>query len=133
MNKQPVDTHKSSPTDHLVGVILLRSTINASPSVRTSLKLMQLYKKNFCVVHPQTPSFIGMVKSVKDYVTWGEVSHEVHAALQQKRKSGNGKKYFRLNSPKKGYGRKGIKVTFQQGGALGYRGEKMDDLIQRMM
>ena len=43
------------------------------------------------------------------------------------------KKIFRLNSPKKGYGRKGIKVSFNNGGALDYRGDKINDLIKRMI
>ena len=36
-------------------------------------------------------------------------------------------------SEKKGYGRKGIKTPFSKGGALGYRGDKINDMIQRMM
>ena len=43
------------------------------------------------------------------------------------------RKNFRLNSPRKGYGRKGIKVSFNEGGALGYRGNKINDLIKRMI
>ncbi|MCH8329067.1 MAG: 50S ribosomal protein L30, partial [Nanoarchaeota archaeon] len=43
------------------------------------------------------------------------------------------KKIFRLNSPKKGYGRKGVKISFTKGGALGYRGDKIKDLILRMI
>ena len=48
----------------------------------------------------------------------------------------NGQKYHRtfyLNPPRKGFERKGIKVSFKAGGALGYRGEKINDLIQRML
>ena len=43
------------------------------------------------------------------------------------------KKYFRLNPPRKGFGRKGIKHPYQSGGALGYRGEAINDLIKRMV
>jgi len=38
---------------------------------------------------------------------------------------------FRLNPPKKGY--KSIKKSYKEGGALGYRGEKINNLIQRMI
>ncbi|QLH75336.1 MAG: 50S ribosomal protein L30 [Methanomassiliicoccales archaeon] len=41
------------------------------------------------------------------------------------------KPIFRLTPPRKGY--EGNKRSFQNGGALGYRGEKINDLIQRMM
>lgn len=43
------------------------------------------------------------------------------------------KNYFRLNSPRKGFERKGIKKPFSIGGALGYRGSKINDLIKRMI
>ncbi len=43
------------------------------------------------------------------------------------------KLFFRLCPPRKGYGRKGIKKPFSLGGALGYRKDKINDLIKRMM
>jgi large subunit ribosomal protein L30 len=43
------------------------------------------------------------------------------------------KAYFRLNPPKGGFERKGIKQPFATGGVLGYRGAKINDLIQRML
>jgi large subunit ribosomal protein L30 len=41
------------------------------------------------------------------------------------------KPLFRLNPPKKGY--KGIKRSFSNGGALGYRGKEINKLILRML
>ncbi|AEF96440.1 50S ribosomal protein L30 [Methanotorris igneus] len=43
------------------------------------------------------------------------------------------KPVFRLHPPRKGYERGGIKKPFSVGGALGYRGEKINDLILRMI
>ena len=40
------------------------------------------------------------------------------------------KPIFRLHPPRKGY--EGIKRSFKEGGALGYRGEKINKLIRRM-
>ena len=40
------------------------------------------------------------------------------------------KPVFRLHPPRKGY--EGIKRSFKEGGALGYRGEKINHLIRRM-
>ena len=40
------------------------------------------------------------------------------------------KPLFRLHPPRKGY--EGIKRSFKEGGALGYRGEKINQLIRRM-
>ncbi len=41
------------------------------------------------------------------------------------------KKVFRLHPPRKGY--KSIKRGFSQGGALGYRGSEINDLVKRMI
>ena len=41
------------------------------------------------------------------------------------------KPLFRLHPPKNGY--EGIKRAYRNGGALGYRGEKINDLLTRML
>ena len=43
------------------------------------------------------------------------------------------KPVFRLKAPTKGYDRKGIKKTFNEGGVLGYRKEKINSLLNRMI
>jgi len=43
----------------------------------------------------------------------------------------NVKPLFRLNPPRKGY--EGIKRSFKNGGALGYRGKNINKLIERMV
>lgn len=40
---------------------------------------------------------------------------------------------FRLHPPRKGHKRKGIKAPYSMGGALGKRGEKINELIMRMV
>ena len=40
---------------------------------------------------------------------------------------------FKLPPPRKGWERKGIKKVFNVGGALGYRGAAINDLIKRMV
>ena len=43
------------------------------------------------------------------------------------------KNYFRLKPPVHGFERKGIKKQFSLGGALGYRGKNINELIRRML
>jgi len=43
-----------------------------------------------------------------------------------------GIKPFRLHPPRKGYERRGVKHSFKVGGALGYRGDKINELLRRM-
>lgn len=136
-------------------VVLVRGMIDMNKPLLDTLTLLRLRRKNHCVIVGNTPAVRGVIEKVKDYVTWGELSQEMHAELIAKRgrelksrltdskkkysyafQEFQGKKYkpyFALNSPLKGFGRKGIKVAFKAGGALGYRGEKINDLLKRML
>ena len=139
-----------------LAVVRIKGSIGVMRDIKDALDILRLYKKNFCVVIPSNKNYEGTIKKIKDYVTWGEISGEVLKELIEKRGEEykgretdtkkkikynkfivvNGKKlnkFFRLNSPKKGYGRKGIKEVFSKGGALGYRGEKINELIMRML
>jgi len=153
-----------------IAIIRLRGEKGLSRKVIDTLKMLRLYKKNTCVVIANNETNIGMLKVVKDYVTWGEITKDIFKLLLEKRGRlpGNvllteqylkektklnfeqfseefflGKKgfkdvpglkpFFRLNPPISGFERKGIKKAFALGGALGYRKEKINDLIKRMI
>jgi len=139
-----------------LAVILVRGLVNLSRPVKDTLAALNLSHKNHCVVIENTPINVGMIKKVKDYVTWGEIDENTFKELVAKRgqdfqgreKDSKGKynynkfievdgkkykKYFTLTPPRKGFGRKGIKVAFKVGGALGNRAEKINDLIMRML
>ncbi len=139
-----------------LAAIRIRGLTGMRVKIEDTLQMLRLYKKNYCCVLPHNPVYIGMLKRAKDYITWGEIDGETFNTLVSKRgEEFNGretdskekinynefivinnkkiKKYFRLNSPRKGFGRKGIKHSFQQGGALGYRGVAINDLIKRMI
>ena len=143
-------------TNEKLAVVRVRGLTGVRYDISATLKKLGLYKKNYCIVVPKTQSYVGMIKMIKDYATWGEIDEKTYKKLIEKRKEeykGNIsdrkgkinynkfvdvdgkkiKKIFRLNSPKKGYGRKGIKVSFKNSGALGYRGDKINDLIMRMI
>ncbi|MEM3126902.1 MAG: uL30 family ribosomal protein [Candidatus Woesearchaeota archaeon] len=113
-----------------IAVIRVRGGINLTNDLKDTFKMLRLLKKNSCVVIEDTPCNLGMVKKIKDYVTWGKLSPEVEQMLKKRDK---GKKYYALNSPRKGFGRKGIKVAFKNKGALGDREEKINDLLMRMI
>ena len=136
--------HKTSTGK--LAVVLVRGMVKVVKPVKETLMMLNLNRKNHCVVIENTPAYNGMLFKVKDYITWGEIDEATFAELVHKRgqlsdgrgKSVeiNGKKYkrhFALNPPLKGFGRKGIKTSFKVGGGLGYRGEKMNDLVKRML
>lgn len=114
-----------------LAIVRVRGTTGIKGGINDTLKMLNLHKRNFCIVVDDTPANKGMIKKSENYVAWGEIDDET-LKLVEKRKE-EGKKFCRLNSPKKGYGRKGLKHAFAVGGALGYRGEKINDLIRRML
>ena len=148
-------------------VVKVRGSINVKPKIKETMKLMRLNRVNHCVIVPENETYEGMLKIIKDYVTWGEVDVETTELMLESsgKTSGNTiftkkelkdssfktmkalaknlsegkvvmrdvpklKPLFRLHPPRKGY--EGVKRSFKEGGALGYRGEKINQLIRRM-
>ncbi len=137
-------------------VVRVRGSIRIKETIKDTLDMLRLYNKNYCIIIEDQDNIMGMIKKSNDYVTYGEIDEEILKLLFEKRgieykekiqdrkgkikynkfvvyNNKKYKKYFRLNMPKKGYGRKGIKKSFSKGGALGYRGKKINDLIRRML
>ena len=155
-NKVEKPEVKEKATGKKVAVIRIRGIINLSGKIKTTFEMLRLKKKNSCSVLDVTPSVMGMINKVKDFVTWGEIDDETYKELVSKRgtefkgrtedknkkiiynkgiKVGEKllKPVFTLAPPRKGYGRKGIKYPFNKSGALGDRKEKINDLIKRML
>ena len=119
-----------------IAIVRIRGGIGIRNEVKDTLTMLNLHKSNFCVVIPKTDSFVGMIKKVKDYVTYGEIDDATYKLLVEKRGEKQGDKlkpFFRLSPPRKGFERKGIKIHFGRGGALGDRKAKIIDLIKRMI
>ena len=145
-----------------IAIIRIVGQQNLRQEIKDTLKILNLHKKNTCIVVKNSGSITGMLKKVKDHVTWGEIDEETFRELLKKRGRLPGnkqlqgvntesfakefmsgkkeikdiaglKKFFRLNPPIKGYGYKGTKQPFHLGGALGYRKDKINDLIRRML
>ncbi len=146
-----------------LALVRVRGEAKVPRKIKDTLQFLRLYRTNYCALVDDSPVARGMVHKVKDYITWGELSNDVMQKLIAERgreykgrlqdvkkkysyrllktagENAGGasykhyKPYFCLNPPRKGFGRKGIKVAFAVGGALGYRGEKINDLILRML
>ncbi len=150
-------------------VIRVRGSININPDIKLTLKLFRLNRVNHCVLIEENNVMKGMLKVIKDYVTWGEIEKENLIKLIKSRGKLKGDKkitdeyiksatsidnieelsksicenkfnykdipdikpIFRLNPPKKGY--EGIKRSFKNNGALGYRAKNINKLIERMI
>jgi large subunit ribosomal protein L30 len=60
-------------------VIRLRGKHDLRDTVQDTLKMLHLTRQNHCVIVPQDPTYAGMLKVVKDFVTWGEVDEQTLA------------------------------------------------------
>jgi len=149
--------------------VRIRGTVRASRQVRETLQMLRLTRNNYSVLIDNRPSFLGMLKTVQNFMTWGEASEEAVKMLikERGRLAGNKKltneyaqkvgynslevlgeaifncqaeywklpniqPIFRLHPPTKGFKGK-VKKGYGMGGELGDRGEKINDLIKRMV
>jgi large subunit ribosomal protein L30 len=144
-------------------VVRVRGGIHSRHDVQQTLRELHLTRANHATVIPEEPSFRGMLMATQGYVTWGEAEAETVQALLVARGEtrtgarlssakasappvaelatsvlGGGlarvktlKPLVRLAPPKGGW--KSTKKPFSLGGALGYRGRAINDLVKRMI
>lgn len=153
-----------------IAIIRIHGKIGVRKKLRETFSRLRLYKKYHCVIVPNSKPFLGMIKNLKDFITWGEIDKETLKLLLEKRGklpqkqslteeyvkeklnfsieqfSNNVfdfkkklidlpglKSFFKLSPPKGGFERKGTKQPYSMGGVLGYRKEKINDLIKKML
>jgi len=71
--------------NNMIAVILIRGLIGSSPDVKKTLELLRLKKKHSCVVIDNNSVNEGMVKRVKDYVTFGTIDEKTYVEMLDKR------------------------------------------------
>lgn len=139
-----------------IAVVRVRGIRKLHPKMKHVLELLRLYKPNHCVLVDDTPAIRGMLRIVKDYITFGAVNEKTVFRLLYKRGECGGKRLrelkkkeeiqasakklltaaskevdpvFRLRPPRKGY--KNTKLPYPRG-ALGLRPE-LDSLLSQMV
>ncbi len=148
---------KQTAQDGKLLVVRVRGTVRLLNKIHDTMQMLRLYKKNYCVLLENNSVNRGMIQKAKDFLTWGVADdavveelfakrgHEYTGPLTDSKKKieykgryveYKGKKYnkfFALSPPRGGFGRKGTKRTFAQGGAIGDRGEKINDFVRKMI
>ena len=152
----------------MLAVIRVRGRTGIRKEIEDTLQMLRLKRINHCVLVPETPEYLGMLKKAKDFITWGRINKETLVKLLKKRLKMLGdrnvdeeslkeitdfenfedfadalmkgkvklkdfkklKPIFRLNPPRHGY--KAIRLPYPKGD-LGDRGEKINELIERML
>lgn len=140
----------------MYAIIRVRGSASVRKEVEDTLKMMRLNRKMHCVVLNNTDNVKGMLQKAKDWITWGEINDKVLKLLVAKRgrkigdkrlaneevdnvlnklretgKTEGIKPVFRLTPPSKGF-KHSIKQQYPKG-ELGYRGEKINELLKRMI
>jgi large subunit ribosomal protein L30 len=57
----------------MYAVVQVRGVVNTRRDIKDTLKMLRLHHINHCVLIPDTPETLGMIRKVKDYVAYGEV------------------------------------------------------------
>ena len=65
----------------VVAVVRIRGHAKIQHQAVETMDILKVNRVNHCVVIPMNPSTKGMLQRVKDYVTWGEVGHEMLAKM----------------------------------------------------
>ena len=68
-----------------LALVRVRGIINVKNDIRDTLTMLGLGRVNHCVLVAETPQYMGMVRKVKDYVTWGPIDAETAALLLKER------------------------------------------------
>lgn len=61
----------------MYAVVLVRGLVKTRREIRDTLEMLRLHHINHCVIVPDTPEYLGMIRKVKDYVAYGEVDAAV--------------------------------------------------------
>ena len=140
--------------DKLICIIRIRGRVGINKDINETLNRLRLRKKYSCVIIKPKKEQLGMIKKIRDFVAFGEISDEIFKKLIETRSQiidkskkidvkkiieeiKKGKKYqelnlkpfFRLHSPRKGIN---AKLHFPKG-VLGNNKDKINKLLERML
>ncbi len=138
----------------MICVIRIHGKVGLKKEVAETLNRLRLRKKYSCIVINPTREQLGMIKKMRDFVSFGEIKKETFEKLIEKRgqlidknkkidvkkaadelekgkkpEDLNLKPFFRLHPPRKGIK---SKLHFPKG-VLGNNKEKINDLVKRML
>jgi len=69
----------------MLAAVRVRGRTGIKGGISDTLDMLRLTRINHAVLVPETPSYLGMLRKAKDYITWGEISQETLEELLEKR------------------------------------------------
>ncbi len=120
----------------MICIIRIAGEIGLDYKIKETLDRLRIRKKYSCVVIEKPNDVqLGMLKSVADFVAFGEINDETYKKLKEargKKVAGKLKPFFRLHPPRKGIDSKKHFGETRKG-VLGNNKEKINDLVERML
>jgi large subunit ribosomal protein L30 len=88
----------------MYAVVQVRGVVKTRREIKDTLAMLRLHHINHCVVVPDTPEYLGMIRKVKDFVAYGEVDAEMLGTVLSTRGRLVGNRpltdeYVKANSP----------------------------------
>ncbi|HDM89278.1 MAG TPA: 50S ribosomal protein L30, partial [Candidatus Bathyarchaeota archaeon] len=68
-----------------LAVVRIRGIVNVRKEVEDTLRMLNLQRNCHATLIDDRPSYLGMLRKVQNYVTWGEASKETISLLLRKR------------------------------------------------
>ena len=141
----------------MIAIIRISGLVEIPRDVAETLDRLRLRRKYSCVILREKPEVLGMLKKVRNFVAYGKINKEtlqkliekrgqlidkkkkinaekvteeiLNAKIERKLQEFNLKPFFRLHPPRKGIDSK----KHYPKGVLGDHGEKINELIERML
>lgn len=117
----------------MIAIIRIKGQVKVRKDMIETLNRLGLKKKYSCIIlEKPKPEELGMLEKIRNFTAFGEISNETYKKLVEARgKFSKSKTFFRLHPPRKGIE---SKKHFGVGkGVLGNNGEKINELIMRML
>ena len=109
----------------MIVVIRIHGRVKINKKIEETLSRLRMKRKLHAVLIDEKDEIrMGMIKSVRDFIAYGEITGEIEKKLKEKRgekdKDGKDRGFFRLHPPRGGF-KKSTKQSFPKG-ILGEKG-----------
>lgn len=116
----------------MIAVIRIKGQVALDKKVIETLHRLRIRKKYTCIAINPSEEEMGMIKSVRNFISYGEISEETYKKLVDARgkkdTEGKLKPFFALHPPRGGAN---TKLHYPKG-VLG-ENKEMDKLVERML
>lgn len=109
MNPREKKSQPEETKNDFLVAIRLRGTVNLSPKIKETFQTLNLLKKYNAIFLQKRPEIEGMLRKVKDFITWGEINKESMEMMLRKRGRMIGNKRLNDESVKERLGFSSIK------------------------